>query len=304
MASNEELVKTIEMLAESVKSIQDELMTLKRGAIHIGVDPQSSSGTQQSSTDVSASDDPPPSKKPRMDDGESTTDEEPEDCEDIQAPLVPLSEAASAFLEAAFGTKLENKVRVAKAKAQGTPDSRWIRCAKIDPVVMANVPPAARTADRAASRLQQFWLDAASPLVILLEKAEELDLPKEVISAIQTALQLMGNANYHHSTARRQALMLQLNPKLKQLFPDGDFRDAAPYLFGENFGRIAKERLEAAEALKKAISLDNRGQRGFQRSHPQRNSGRGGGSQFSGRLGGSRGWQASGNKAKRGQPKK
>ena len=98
--------------------------------------------------------------------------------------------------------------------------------------------------------------------------------------------------------------MLQLNPKLKQLFPDGDFKDAAPYLFGENFGTMAKERLEAAEALKKAISLDNRGQRGFHRSHSQRNSGRGGGSQFSGRPGGSRGWQASGDKAKRGQPKK
>ena len=198
------------------------------------------------------------------------TDEEPEDCEDVQAPLVALLEAASVFLEAAFGKKLENKVRVAKAKGQGTPDSRWIRCAKIDPEVMANVSPAARTADRAASRLQQFWLDAVTPLAFILEKAEELDLPKEVISAIQTALQLMGNANYYHSTARRQVLMLQVNPKLKQLLPDGDFKDAAPYLFGENFGALAKERLEAAEALKKAISSDNR--RGFQRSHPQRNT--------------------------------
>ena len=304
MSSNEELARTIEMLADSVKSIQDELVTLKRGAIHNGVNPQSSSGTQQSTTDVVASDDPPPSKKQRVDDGDSATDDDPEDCEDLHAPLVPLSEAASAFLEAAFGAKLDNRVRVTKAKAQGTPDSRWIRCAKIDPVVLANVPPAARTTDRAASRLQQFWLDAASPLVILLEKAEELDLPKEAISAIQTALQLMGNANYHHSTSRRQALMLQLNPKLKQLFPDGDFKDAAPYLFGENFGAMAKERLEAAEALKKAISSDKRGQRGFQRSHLQRSSGREGGSQFSGRPGGSRGWYASGNKAKKGQPKK
>ena len=301
--SNEELAKTIQTLTESVKSIQDDLSTLKCGAIHNGSDPQSS-GTQQSNTDVVASDDTPPSKKPRVDKVESATNEEDlEDGEDAQTPLVMLSEAASAFLEAAFGAKLENKTRVAKAKAQGTPDSRWIRCAKIDPVVMANVPPAARTADRTASRLQQFWLDAANPLMFILEKAEELELPKEVISGIQTALQLMGNANYHHSTSRRQALMLQLNPKLKQLFPDGDFKDAAPYLFGENFGALAKERLEAADALKKAIASD-RGQRGFQSSHPQRNSGHGGGNQFSGRVGGSRGWQASGNKARKGQPKK
>jgi len=71
---------------------------------------------------------------------------------------------------------------------------------------------------------------------------------------------------------------------------NGDFKDAAPYLFGENFGAQAKERLEAAEALKKVITSDRGQQRGFQRSHPQRNSGRGDGSQFSGCAGGSRGW--------------
>ena len=237
-----------------------------------------------------------------MEEDEADSDEleELEEDEETQTSLVSLSAEAAAFLEVAFGTKLENKTRVSKAKGQGTPDSRWIRCAKIDPVVATNVPTTART----ASRLQQFWLDAVNPLVLILERAEELDLPKEVIGGIQTALQLMGNANYHHSTARRQALMLQLNPRLKQLFPDIDFKDAAPYLFGENFGALSKERLEAAEALKKAVSFD-KGGRGFQRSYPQRTAGRGGGYQSSGRAGGNRGWQghASGNKAKKGQPK-
>ena len=120
-------------------------------------------------------------------------------------------------------------------------------------MVTANVPPAAKTADRAASRLQQFWLDAVNPLVLILERAEELEVPKEVISGIQTALQLVGNTNYHHSMARRQALLLQLNPKLVS---DANFKDSAPYLFGENFGTLAKEYLEAAEALKKATSSD------------------------------------------------
>ena len=92
----------------------------------------------------------------------------------------------------------------------------------------------------------------------------------------------MRNANYHHSTACRQALMLQLNSKLKQLFPDGDFKNAAPYLFGENFGTLAKEHLEAAEALKKTLILD-RGQKGFYRSHPQKNPDRGGWQPVSGR---------------------
>jgi len=120
--------------------------------------------------------------------------------------IVTLSEEAATFLEEAFGSKLENKTRRAKAKAQSTPDSQWIRCAKIHLVVMVNIPPAARTADRAASRLQQFWLDAVNLLIFILEKAEELELLKEVIRSIQTALQLMGNANFHQTT-RRQALL-------------------------------------------------------------------------------------------------
>ena len=304
MSGNEELTKTIESLAESVKSIKDELQTLKRGAIQNGSNPQSSAGAQQSEASISTGADPPPGKKARMEEEDPVTDEEPDDWEDSQAPLVALSDAASAFLEATFGSKLDNKTRVAKAKGQGTPDSQWIRCAKIDQVVATNVPSAARTADRSASRLQQFWLDAVNPLVFILEKAEELELPKEVIGGIQTALQLLGNANFHHSASRRQALMLQLNPKLKQLFSDADFKDAAPYLFEENFGTLAKERLEAAEALKKATFSDKAHHRGFQKSYPQKNFGRGGGSQFSGHGGGSRGWQGSGNKAKKGQPRK
>ena len=115
---------------------------------------QSLSGMQQSSTDVLVGDNVPPSKKTKVDDDESATDDEDlKDRKDVQAPLMTSSEAASMFLEAAFGTKLENKTRVVKAKAQGTPDSRWIHCTKIDPLVMMNIPPAARTTNRAASRL-------------------------------------------------------------------------------------------------------------------------------------------------------
>ena len=83
-----------------------------------------------------------------------------------------------------------------------------------------------------------------------------MELPAEVIHAVQTTLQLMGNANNHHSAARRNALMVQLNPQLKQQFKDKDFKKAPPYLFGENFGLLARECLEAAAALKKETYSD------------------------------------------------
>ena len=98
---------------------------------------------------------------------------------------------------------------------------------------------------------------------------------------------------------RRHALMMQLNPKLKQLFSNKDFKDAAPFLFGEQFGTQARDHLEAAEALRRTMTTEN-SKKGFQKGHFQKNS-REGGSQYSG-TGGSRGWQGPGNKAKKGHP--
>ena len=46
------------------------------------------------------------------------------------------------------------------------------------------IPASSHRADRAANCLQNLWLDAANPLVHILEKAEDLELPAEVIVAI------------------------------------------------------------------------------------------------------------------------
>ena len=66
-----------------------------------------------------------------------------------------------------------------------------------------------------------------------------------------------------------------------------------------NFGTLAKECLEAAEALKKVTFSDKEHHWGFQRSHLQKNSDHRNGNQFNGHGGESHGWQASGNKAKK-----
>ena len=198
--------------------------------------------------------------------------------EDNEASQGPISEVVAAFLEATFSMKLDNNAQKAKAKVDGIPDLCWIQCAKLDLVVSANVSAATRVTDRASSQIQNFWLDAATPLTFLLEKAEELELP-EVIIRIQTSLQLMGNVNYQHSMDRRHALMMQLNHKLKQLFSYKDFKDAALFLFGEQFRTQAKDCLEAAEALRKTMASEN-STKDFQKGHFQKNN-RGGGNQYS-----------------------
>ena len=59
---------------------------------------------------------------------------------------------------------------------------------------------------------------------------------------------------------------MQLNPKLKQLFSYKDFKDATPFLFGEQFSTQAKDCLEAAKALRKTMATEN-SKKGFQKGH-------------------------------------
>ena len=77
---------------------------------------------------------------------------------------------------------------------------------------------------------------------------------------------------------------------------DVDFKKAPPFLFGENFGTLARERIEAVAALTKTFGID-KSRQGFQKSHPQGNWSHGGGSQYSGRYNRQKGWQANTGKA-------
>ena len=148
---------------------------------------------QSSSTDLAGLT-LPPQKRTRQEDDEGISDDEVEDNDTSQGPVVPISEVAAAFLEAAFSMKLDNNARKAKAKADGIPDSCWIQCAKLDSLVSANVSSAARATDSASSQILKFLVRRSDPLMFLLEKVEELELPAEVIVRIQTSLQLTGNA--------------------------------------------------------------------------------------------------------------
>ena len=215
-----------------------------------------------------------------------------------------MSEEAAAFIETAFKMKLKNSDRVELAEKYGVPDSRWLKCLELDPVVAATIPTTSQRADRTASRLQNFWLDAANPLIYVLEKAEELELPPEVISAIQTSLQLMGNASAQNTIDWRKAVLTQMNTQLKALVRDADFKEAAPLLFGDNFASLAKERLEAAAALKKTLGNEKLPRRDFQRGHSQKYWGRGGGSHYSSGQYKQRGWQPSTSKSAMKQLKK
>ena len=111
-----------------------------------------------------------------------------------------LSEEGEAFMEATFGAKLEYATRRAKVAKYGTPDSVWLKCPELSPVVAATLSKEAVKEDKVTFRAQQMWMEAAIPLAACLEKAHEGDFSAaEAIPMIQAALMLMGDASQHQS---------------------------------------------------------------------------------------------------------
>jgi len=122
---------------------------------------------------------------------------------------------------------------------------------------MVKVPRAGSSSKQQNScgrtELQNFWQGVVKILVCVLEMVDELELMAEVISAIQTSLKLLDNENVHNIIALMKTLLIQMNSQIKNLVRNGDFKDAAPMLFGESFGTLAKERLEV---LTKILGMD------------------------------------------------
>ena len=173
--------KNVKSLAKNIKAMQAEITMLK-SEVTRSDNSNSLAGSHRSDL---VSGIPPGANKRKTtsegDDFEPVTDDEEEEDEDdengkpeTQQNLYKLSEEATAFIETAFVSKLDNATRKARATKFGLPESRWLRCPKLDPVVSSTVLSGTRRADRAASRLQQFWLDAVNPLVYVIESAEEI----------------------------------------------------------------------------------------------------------------------------------
>ena len=176
-----------------------------------------------------------------------------EEDDELSGSLVSLSESMHAFLEAAFSTTLTNADRKKRVDRVCVPNCDSIRCPKLDPVIQAIIPNEATKAGGYLLRLQQFWLDATAPLTAIIETVEEGKLtPELAVSAAQTALVLMGNTHQHMAQKRRKRLLMNLNPALKSMANDKkSFKNAAPMLFGDEFVKLATERVDQLKAISK-----------------------------------------------------
>ena len=89
----------------------------------------------------------------------------------------------------------------------------------------------------------------------ILEGAKEMTV-QDIREALITASMLIGNANAKLTHLRREKLISAINDNLSPLinFHESQFTDVAPYLFGSDFVKQAKEYLGQVGALKSTIS--------------------------------------------------
>ena len=114
--------------------------------------------------------------------------------------------------------------------------------------------------DRVLSRFQRFTLDAATPIIEILDhlaSGESID-HNVVQTGLSNALKLLGNTHAHFSVERRQNVLKSLNPDLLHLASEDLFEEAPPNLFGPGFAKVAKERSDAMSALRQARSKPNK----------------------------------------------
>jgi len=82
---------------------------------------------------------------------------------------------------------MDSTGRAKRVEKQGVPDCRWTKW--LDPVISANLPKDTIRIDNRAKQLQEYWLDAVTPLIAALENVQEgtADL-QDATKAMQEAL--------------------------------------------------------------------------------------------------------------------
>ena len=79
------------------------------------------------------------------------------------------------------------KCRSLKRK-QPVPDTPYTKCPKLDSTIQSRLTKSAKDADRASAHIQTLVLDAAAPLINILESARKGTLnSKEVAESAQQA---------------------------------------------------------------------------------------------------------------------
>ena len=187
----DEIQKVLDGLEKSVRSLQDQMDSMKRSS---KVTVLGAKSPKRSSPSASRGDEVP-SWADRM---ELETEALTQPGDEIRP--VKVREDTELLLQRAF-TPLKNPDRCALRRQFLVPDSLVSMAPKLDKIMATDCLPGARSTDQSLACLQALMLDAVGPLTDLLEKmgnsedGDEGTLDFQVVEdTIQSALAFLGNA--------------------------------------------------------------------------------------------------------------
>ena len=236
---------------------------------------------------------PLPTDPPRWDDEDGSEEEssdvgradaadftDPAEADDAdRCPLQRVSASTEKFLQEAFAKPVPNATRRRWRRTYGMPATDVTKCPKLDTTLRPQVPKDGKDGDRSLSRLQTLLLDAVGPLSAMLESHQAGRLaPETAAEAAAQALRFLGNAHANLSAERRKRIVGHFNKDLKPLVEEPErFASAAPYLFGKDFEKSAKEHVESVRSMRKLSAPGGAGRPQFFRSGLPHQAARGGG---------------------------
>ena len=124
---------------------------------------------------------------------------------------------------------VQRKVSQHKEEATSIWHSTYTKCPKLDNTIQSRLPRPAKDADLASTHIQTLVLDAANPLINMLQLPRKGTLNTK--EAAEQDSKLLWNTSVNISMGQRRKATQHLNLELVTLVDDEElFKDAAPML--------------------------------------------------------------------------
>ena len=147
----------------------------------------------------------------------------------------------------------------------GMPNRKWTKASELDSFITSTIPKEVVQNNNAAQKTQRLWLKTSSLQAAIVDKTDGGENSGgKIIQGIRNTLLLLG-MRPNNTLSSEGRPFYNTWTQLKPLVQDADFAEAPPYLFGTNFGELAKERWEVAALIQNAQKSQN-----FLKCHPQK----------------------------------
>ena len=164
---------------------------------------------------------------------------------------VEVSDGTKKLLESVCTQSVPNSSRIGILKSFGKPKVPQTKTPRLDDYLKEEVSKKCKQLDKELAKVHTFMLDAMAPLIQLRDLDWESASGEDVSMCVDGAIRLLGNASSRMATLRRESVLTDVNRSLLPLASSDElFANAPPNLFGADFAKQSKERVDQVKAIR------------------------------------------------------